>query len=177
MSVQISALVVAGVLMLTASTWSQEMPRPSPEMAKLDFFEGNWTCQGKMNATPFGPAGTMTSTARIQDNLGGFWQSGTIKGTMEKMPPFEGMFHTTYDPGAKQFVMLWVDNMGGWARSSTSGWQGEKMVYDGDTHMPGQKPTKSRDTFAKSGAAMKHTMEMQLDGKWVPLGEETCTKK
>jgi hypothetical protein len=178
MRVQMSALVAAAVLVLTAPhVLSQEMPKPSPEMAKLDYFEGNWTCQGKMNASPMGPAGTMTSTARIQDDLGGFWQSGSIKGTMSNMPPFEGMFHTTYDPGGKQFVMLWVDSMGGWARSTSSGWQGDKLVYEGDTYMPGMKPMKGRDTFTKSGGAMQHSWEMQIDGKWMALGDETCSKK
>ncbi len=37
---------------------------------------------------------------------------------------------------------------------------------------------KSRDTFTKSGAvAMKHVWEAQVNGKWMPLGEETCTKR
>ena len=178
MRVQMSVMVAAAVLVLTAPhVRSQEMPKPSPEMAKLDYFEGNWTCKGKMNASPMGPAGTMTSTADIRDDLGGFWQSGSIKGTMANMPPFEGTFHTTYDPGGKQFVMLWVDSMGGWARSTSSGWQGDKLVYEGDTYMPGMKPMKGRDTFTKSGAAMQHSWEMQMDGKWMALGDETCSKK
>jgi hypothetical protein len=37
---------------------------------------------------------------------------------------------------------------------------------------------KSRDTFTKTGPmAMKHTWEMEANGKWMPAGEETCTKK
>jgi hypothetical protein len=174
---QISVLVTAVVLALAAPARSQEMPKPSPEMAKLDFFEGNWSCQGKTNQSPLGPAGALTSTARVQDNLGGFWQSGTIKGTMPNMPPFEGMFHVTYDTGAKQFLMLWVDNMGGWARSTSAGWQADKLVYEGESHMPGMQPMKSRDTFTRGAGTMKHMWEMQVDGKWLAIGEETCSKK
>jgi hypothetical protein len=178
MRLQKTATIAVGVLVLMAAQGtSQEMPKPAPEMAKIDFFEGNWTCNGKMNASPMGPAGTMTSTADIRKDLGGFWQSGSIKGTMQNMPPFEGMFHTTYDPAAKQYLMFWVDNMGGWARSTSPGWQGDKMVYNGDSHMPGQKPMKGRDTFTRSGTSMKHVWELQMDGKWMTLGEETCTKK
>jgi hypothetical protein len=119
----------------------------------------------------------MTGTAEIRRELGGFWQTGTIKGTSPKMPPFEGRFHATYDPGAKAFVMLWVDNMGGWARSTSSGWKGDTMVYEGESHMAGQT-IPGRDTFTRSGTGeMKHVWEMQTGGKWLTIGEETCKKK
>jgi hypothetical protein len=174
---RVAAIAVSVVALVSVPAWSQQMPKPAPEMSQLDFFEGTWNCQGKTNASPFGPAGSMTSTARIQDDLGGFWQSGSIKGMMANMPPFEGVFHTTYDPKAKQCVMLWVDNMGGWARSTSSGWQKDQIVYEGEGHMPGQAAMRSRDTFTRSGASMKHVWEMQMDGKWMVLGEEACTKK
>ena len=92
------------------------------------------------------------------------------------MPPFEGKFHTTYDAGAKGFVMLWVDNMGAWATSTSSGWQGDKMAFEGEQHMGGQT-MKGRDTFVRSGTdTMKHIFEAQMDGKWMTMGEETCKK-
>ena len=169
------ALVTAGFAGISSA--QQGPPKPAPEMAQVAYFEGNWSCSGKTFATPMGPAGTMTSTAEIRKDLGGHFQSGTIKGTQPNQPPFEGRFHMTYDPGLKQFVMLWVDNMGGWAQSSAAGWKGDTLVYEGEGHMGGQT-MKSRDTFTRSGpAAMKHTWEMQVTGKWMPAGEETCQKK
>jgi hypothetical protein len=42
----------------------------------------------------------------------------------------------------------------------------------------GGQTMKGRDTFTKSGPnALKHTWAMQMQGKWVEAGEETCTKK
>ena len=76
--------------------------------------------------------------------MNGFFQTGTIKGTMANMPPFEGHFYATYDAGMKRFVMLWVDNMGGWAQNTSAGWKGDVMVYEGDGHMGGQT-VKGRD--------------------------------
>src|ERR1041384_5649538 len=55
-------------------------PRPAPEMAQLKAFDGSWTCEGTMAASPFGPGGKMTSTVRSRTELGGFWQSGTVNG-------------------------------------------------------------------------------------------------
>lgn len=155
----------------------QGPPKPAPEMEQVAFFEGSWTCQGKTFETPMGPAGEMTSTADIRKDLNGHFQSGAIKGTLANQPPFEGRFHVTYDTGMKQFVMLWVDNMGGWAQSTSSGWKGDTITYEGEGHMGGHT-MKSRDTFTRGGAnSMKHAWAMQMDGKWMPAGEETCTKK
>jgi hypothetical protein len=152
------------------------MPKPAPEMAQLRFFDGNWTCTGTMSPSPMGPGGKMTSTVRSHSDLGGFWQSGVVKGTSPGMPPFEGMFHMTWDPTAKHHLMLWVDNTGSWAQSTAPGWEGDKIVFAGDSTMGGKKFT-TRDTFAKvSGGALKHSWEMQADGKWTPLGDETCRK-
>ena len=165
------------VLMLQVSVLAQELPKPAPEMSQIAYFEGSWSCQGKMNESPLGPAGEIQGTADIKRDLGGFWQSGTIKGTSKNMPPMEGRFHATYDPAAKQFMMLWVDNMGGWAQSRSSGWKGDTIVYEGEARMGPQK-MRARDTFTRSGAGtMKHMWEAEIDGKWMVLGEETCRKK
>jgi hypothetical protein len=184
-------LLVAVCLAAAPSTFAQDvkgkpaqkpvkaemaMPKPAPEMAQLRFFEGNWTCTGAMSPSPFGPGGKMTSTVRTHSDLGGYWESGVVKGTSPGMPPFEGMFHMTWDPAAKHHLMFWVDNTGGWAQSTAPGWEGDKIVFSGDSYMGGKKFT-TRDTFAKApGGALKHSWEMQADGKWSPLGDETCKK-
>ncbi|MEO6212312.1 MAG: DUF1579 family protein [Vicinamibacterales bacterium] len=176
----INSLVAVGLLTASfaaVSSAQQAPPKPAPEMSQMAFFEGSWTCSGKMSESPMGPAGAMKSTVEVRKDLNGHFQTGTIKGSMPNMPPFEGRFNSTYDAGMKQYLMMWVDNMGGWSQSASSGWKGDSLVYEGDTHMGGQT-MKGRDTFTKSGpASMKHTWEMQMDGKWMPLGDETCQKK
>lgn len=169
-----AAFVLVGTM---ASAEQPQMPKPAPEMSQIAFFNGSWSCDGKMQATPMGPAGTMTSTAQIQTALDGFWQAGVIKGTSPGLPPFEGRFYVTYDPGAKHYLMMWMDSMGGWSRSSSSGWKADSMVYEGDSHMAGES-MKTRETFSKGGAgSMKHVSEMQMNGKWMTTFEETCKKK
>lgn len=173
----LSGVVVLTLLVAVVPAQAQEVPKPAPEMAQIDFFLGTWTCQGKTQPSPFGPAGDVKSTVQVTKDLGGFWQSGTVTAMMANMPPFEGRFHVTYDPGAKGFLMLWVDSMGGWSQARSSGWKGDTLVYEGDSHM-GAQTMKSRDTFMRSGSGtMKHTWEANLEGKWTLLGEETCQKK
>lgn len=169
------ALVTAAFV--TLGSTQQGPPKPAPEMSQMAYFEGSWSCEGKTMESPMGPAGSLKSTVDVRRDLNGHFQTGTIKGSMPNQPPFEGRFHATYDSGMKQWVMLWVDNMGSWAQNMSSGWKGDTVVYEGEGHMGGQT-MKSRDTFTKSGAAsMKHTWEMQMNGKWMPVGEETCNKK
>ena len=173
----LSAAALMTLAFATGGSAQQGPPKPAAEMSQVAYFEGVWTCTGKILPSPMGPAGDVKSTATIQNDLNGHFQSGTIKGTMTGQPPFEGRFNATYDTGSKQFVMLWVDNMGGWSQTTSSGWKGDVMIYEGDSHMAGQT-MRSRDTFTKSGpTSMKHTWEAQMGGKWTPLGDETCTKK
>ena len=177
----INCLVCAAVLTAAfaasgATQQPQGPPKPAAEMSQLAFFEGSWTCTGKTMETPMGPAGPTKSTADVRTDLNGHFQTGVIKGSMSGAT-MEGRFNATYDPSTKQFVMFWVDNMGAWAQNTSSGWKGDTMVYEGTGHMGGQT-MKGRDTFTKSGAtSMKHSWEVEMNGKWMPAGEETCTKK
>jgi hypothetical protein len=66
-----AAFVLAAPLAIGAST--QDAPKPAPEMSQIAFFEGSWTCEGKMFATPMGPAGEMKSTADIRKDMNGFF--------------------------------------------------------------------------------------------------------
>lgn len=155
----------------------QGPPQPAAEMAQMAYFEGSWACEGKMLDSPAGPGGPMKGTVDIRKDLNGHFLTGTVKAEMPKMPPFEGRFNATYDSGMKQFVMLWIDNMGGWSQTTSPGWKGDTLVYEGDSHMGGQT-MKSRDTFTKQGpATMKHAWEIQMGDKWTQVGDETCRKK
>jgi len=149
-------------------------PKPAPEMAQLKAFDGTWSCEGEMPAGPQGPAQKTKTTVKSHLGMNGFWQVGTV--TMAA-PPMEGMFHITYDAGQKKYVMVWVDNMGGYSQETATGWDGDKMVYTGEGSMMGQK-MQARDTFTKSadGSTFKHASEAQMNGQWTPMGEETCRK-
>jgi hypothetical protein len=151
-------------------------PTPAAEMANLKFFGGSWSCSGEGAMEPGGPTMKMSSSVSSHTNLGGFWQSGTVKGTTAGMPPFEGMFHMTWDPAAKQYVMLWVDNMGGWSQTRAPGWEGEKIVFTGDAQMGTQK-MRIRDTFTrKADGTMIHMGEAESGGRWTKMMDETCRK-
>ena len=175
--------VVAGLAMwISVPAIAADQPaapaavKPAPEMAKLKPFEGRWECTGQMDASPFGPAHKTATRVTAHSDLGGFWLSGRVveKKTAESPMPIEGMFHETWDPGAKQYLMLWVDNTGAWAQQTSPGWSGATIVFTGDGWGGGQK-FGMRDIFTFSGPGeMAHGMEVNATGQWAPMGRETC---
>ncbi len=174
----VSAVVAAGIATFAPSkAAAQGAPHPAPEIAQLKPFEGRWSCSGQMNASPFGPAHPTITSVMAHSDLGGFWVSGRVveSKTAESPMPIEGMFHQTWDPGAKHFLMLWVDNMGGWSQETSPGWQDGTIVWTGEAYGDGQKMG-TRDSFTQKGAGeLLHTMALNTGGRWVTLGEETCT--
>ena len=181
-STRACAVVAAAVLMIGVAAHAQQqgssaaVPRPAPEMAKLKAFEGKWACTGQMDASPFGPAHKTATNVTAHPDLGGFWLSGRVAEakTAESPMPMEGMFHQTWDPGSKQYVMLWVDNTGGWAQENSAGWQGDTIVWSGDAWAGGQKAGMKESFTFKGAGEMLHTMEINMTGQWLPLGQETC---
>lgn len=170
------AMTAAAVLTAALSVQAQEMPKPAPEMAQLAFFEGSWTCDGKMHETPMSPAGAMTGTVVAKRDLGGFFLNVAVTGNSPGMPPFQGTVYETWDPINKQFVMFWFDNMGGWARSTSAGVKDGVMIYEGESQMGAMK-MKSRDTFTKlADNSFKHAWASEIGGKWTDMGEQTCKK-
>lgn len=117
------------------------------------------------------------TTIKMHGDLGGMWISGRVddlpsKGTPH---PFRGVVHMGYDALAKNHVMLWIDNTGGRSTQTSSGWEGDKMVWLGDGVMDGKKLA-ARDTFTRKGTDLHHFGEHQLDGKWVVVQDELCKR-
>ena len=53
-------IVVVGTLVLFQLVLAQAPPRapkPGPEHKRMAYFAGNWTVEGEMKASPFGPGG------------------------------------------------------------------------------------------------------------------------
>jgi Protein of unknown function (DUF1579) len=153
-------------------------PAPSPELGKLSFFAGDWSCKGKAEASPFGPAHATVGRVQVHREMGGFWYLGhySEKKTAENPQPIVFYFMEGYDPTAKTFIMDCFDSFGSHCHQTSAGWQGDKLVYTGESTGNGPA-TPVRDTFTKTGdASLEHNGEMQVEGKWVALDHESCTR-
>ena len=83
----------------------------------------------------------------------------------------------SWDEQVKKFSSGAIDNMGTYYIQYSPGWDGDKLTFDGDMHGGGMT-AKIRDVFTKvSASKLMHSAEVEMDGKWTKLDEETCTKK
>lgn len=153
-------------------------PAPPRELAQLKPYEGKWTCEGRVPVAVFGPVHNTKSTVVVASDLDGFWYTGSVdeEKTAESPSPMRGRFHWTYDASQRAFRATWIDNMGGWAAQTSSGWQTNKMTWTGTMEAAGKKLA-CRDTFEKTpDGQMRHIAEAQLPSGWTNLAIEVCKK-
>jgi hypothetical protein len=83
-----------------------------------------------------------------------------------------------YDPLAKKFVRLGANNIGAWDNSSAPGFEGDKLVIQGDMgNEMGQAKLPYRYTLTKkSDKEMTWAIEMLQGDKAVPFVEASCKK-
>jgi hypothetical protein len=173
----VTVLVTAGFAgSLAAQTAS--VPKPNAAMGQLEFFVGSWKCTGQAEASPFGPAHPTAAKVKIFVDLGGFWLNGRYdeeKTASNPMPVhFAWMWH--YDEKDKVFDGRGFGPFGDFVRQESKGWVGDKLVFDGETRS-GVQTFGARDTFTRKGEnELVHLGEMQADGKWAKLDEETCKR-
>jgi hypothetical protein len=182
MNIRSLVLGAAALAALTAMpVRAEEMPKPpspSPELAKVAYFVGSWTCTGQAEASPFGPAHPTEATVHIRKDLGGFWQTGRYEEKKTAQNPQPMIFEMVwgYDAASKAFFVDGYDAFGNRSHEKSSGWKDNVLVFEGDTMGDGPA-IPSRDTFTKkSDAVLEHFAEMQMDGKWLRLDHETCKR-
>jgi hypothetical protein len=147
-----------------------QMPKPAPENKVEWWFVGNWDCKGQQHAGAMGPEGPTESKLEFRNVLASFWlhvrgtaQSGPMKGKefFAGYAGWDGSIHQRYD-----------FSPGGFTHYTTKGWDGDKMVFDGEGSMMGHKMA-VRHTITKKGDNQFATL-IESDGK--PMVEETCTR-
>ena len=71
-----SAAILVAMLIIATFGFAQnppQKPTPGPEHKKLEYFAGNWTMEGDMKPSPFGPGGKFTATEHNEWMPGGFF--------------------------------------------------------------------------------------------------------
>lgn len=117
------------------------MPTPKPDPAVATAYAdmiGSWKCDGKM--TMGGQEMPMKNTAKFAWDMDNFWVVGHFDSAKVKgMPQFKGVAYYGYDAAKKTYISTAIDNMGGWAISTSPGRQGDTQVWTGKTNMMGKE--------------------------------------
>ena len=142
-----------------------------PEMSKVAWLAGSWTCSGKTLPSPMGPAHPTEATVSAKTDLGGRWMVSQYreKKTTQNAMPIEADEYWGYDTAEKKWDRIAIDNMGGWSSGDANDWSGNTITWTSEGMMMGSK-TKFRDTFTK-----KSDREVFYKGE-VQGWETTCHK-
>ena len=115
----------------------------------------------------------------MQWDLDGHWLPFTYaeKKTADNPMPFMVRGYFGFDPQMNKLVLFGVENSGGYSVASSDGWDGDTLAFVGPWHM-GKETMNGRDTFTRKGdRELRHSAEIEQDGKWVKLSDESCTRK
>jgi len=164
------------IVLLAASAVAQmPMPKPAPELSKLDYLAGNWTTEGDMKPGPMGPGGKFTTTDHLQWMDGKFFlvMHSKFAGAMG-----EGMSLAVfgYDPEHKVYTYNEYDSMGQ-ADRSLGTVDGDTWTWNSDENMGGQafKGRYTMKVLSPSSYAFK--FEMSKDGtSWTDMMDGKATK-
>ena len=169
-------LAIVSVLFVATASLAQS---GTDKLKELSGFVGTWKCSGKAYASEMGPEHATTGTVTGKWILNAKWLEVryTEDKTSRNPTPFAIVAYWGWDEGLKQFVSGSVDNMGGYAVTQSSGWNGDALAFEGKGHM-GPMTMNGRDSFTRSGDnQMTHSFSMQDQaGGWKKLDDETCKK-
>jgi Protein of unknown function (DUF1579) len=153
-----------------------EMPKPAPELKKIDMFAGTWKLEGTMKPSPFGPGGKMTEDEKCSWMEGGFYLVCNADYRMTSMPSGKGLSVMGYSPESKMYTYREFNSAGefedskGTVEGDTWTWTNESNV--GGTNMKGRFIMK-----ITSPTAYDFKFDMSQDGStWNNVMEGKATK-
>lgn len=172
-----TGLILATLFALAAVAAAQmEMPKPGPELKKIDYFAGAWTLEGDVKPGPMGPGGKVTENEKCEWMDGSFFlvckvdfNSGMGNGS--------GMSIMGYSNDDKAYTYREFNSWGEFTDSKGSV-DGDTWTWISDEKMNGMT-MKSRFTMKiVSPATYTFTFEMSQDGtKWTNVMDGKAAKK
>lgn len=166
-------LFIATLLLIATASAQMNMPKPGPEQKKLDYFTGNWTCDGDTKPGPMGPGGKMTMTDDTKWMDGGFF---VVIHSQYKSPMGNGsgLAFLGYDGDDKKYTYNEF-NSDGEAVVSKGTVDGDSWTWIADMKQPAGKGRFSEKILSPSSYTFK--FEMSSDGaNWMPIMDGKCTK-
>jgi hypothetical protein len=169
-------LTLLGAIALSAQAQMQ-MPKPAPELKKLEYFVGSWTMGGDSKASPMGPGGKWSGTEHLKWMEGGFFLVSQSTFKSDSMGSGNGTAYMGYDANDKMYTYD-AFNTTGEAEHAKGMNDGDTWTWTADEKMNGQtmKGRYSVKVLSPTSYTMKY--EMSTDGtNWNTVMEGKATKK
>ena len=171
------------LLTMIAPAVAQEPPappsKPAAENDAFKMFVGNWNCQGTANLGP-GKTAKVKATAKVKNDLGGFWQSFvyTEQKTKEYPMAITAMGTWGWDGQSKKLVRAEFQSGGGYVTGTSTGWSGDTLVWDLEISNFMGKMNAKHSFTKKSDKEFVHQIDAKMPGSPAPMTifEVTCKK-
>jgi hypothetical protein len=153
-----------------------EMPKPTPEHARLAAMAGSWTSVETMFPSPWDP-NTTTRTGRSEARvaMGGFFVICDYEQSKDGHVAYRGHGVYGYDPKSKRWSMHWFDDMGGVPAQTVWGtWEGDTLTYEA---VGPQGPVRYVYRFVKDGEYVFSIQACPGGGEWKPFMEGRFTRR
>ena len=153
--------------------------KPPAENDGLKMFVGSWACEGTAMVGP-GKTAKIKATAKVKNELGGFWQSFVYTEQKTKDYPMAVTAIGTWgwEAQSKKFVRAEFQSSGGYITGTSTGWAGDAFTWDLEiSNFMGK--TTGKHIFTKKGdKEFVHKIELKMPGSPgpVPIFEVTCKK-
>lgn len=163
-------VMLAGI----AVSQTPQMPKPGPEVKRLEYYAGTWRSEYEIKAGPMGPGGKVNGTDHGEMMPGGFFLVTHTegKGFMGELKELAVM---GYDPQGKVYTYDAFNNFGE-ADHFKGTVQGDTWTWASEGNFGG-KLSKMRFT-AKEVSPTSYTMKLEIaaDSGWTTVMEGKATK-
>jgi len=170
-------MILTAVLILSAGAMAQAgVPKPGPELKKLDMFVGTWTLDGTMKASTMGPGGTMTENEKCEWMEGGFYLvcRSDYKGSMGAGVGLSVMGYSADD---KAYTYREFNSYGEFDDSKGTV-DGDTWTWTNEEKMAGMTMKGRFTIHMTSSSSYTFAFDMSQDGtKWSTVMEGKATKK
>jgi len=136
---QASAAILVCAFCFSAALLAQAppMPKPAPELKKLDYFVGTWKLEGDMKPSPMGPGGKFTGAEHNQWMEGGFFLVGHSDFNGAGMGTGKGLAIMGFDSDRKMYTYQEYSSLGE-ADASLGSVDGDTWTWSNEQKMGGQ---------------------------------------
>lgn len=147
------------------------VPNPAIDLSTFAYMQGTWTCHTMLR----GKDRPNTYTGAIALN-------GRYVVAHDSAPPFDQYrtdtihsdMYFTYDPLNKKYVSTEMDDFGGYGFATSSGWQGNTLVWTDKSAPDGSVAVTTINKVSDSEYTIKST---GTDGKGKPIPETSSNCK
>ena len=173
------AILISALAWLTIAAWAQNVPKPGPEVKKLDYFVGAWSLDGTIGQGPWGAGGKFASQDKTEWLPGNFFLEGHSE---FKMPPEVGgdgteTSYTGYDTDKNMYTF---DAFGSQGRHQVSQGtvSGDTWTWTSEASYEGTDVKQKMTVKILSPASYSMKFEVSTDGtNWMTFMDAKATKK